>query len=35
MIKDNHETEIAETNEATLPAPATIPKQKKRRDAVC
>ncbi|MDE5583245.1 MAG: hypothetical protein K2J08_06050 [Ruminococcus sp.] len=28
MIKDNHETEITETNEATQPAPATIPKKK-------
>ena len=29
MIKDNHETEITETNEATQPAPVDIPKQKR------
>ncbi len=29
MIKDNHETEITETNETTQPAPATIPQQKR------
>lgn len=29
MIKDNHKTEITETNETKKPAPATIPKQKR------
>lgn len=29
MIKDNHETEINETNETTQPAPANIPQQKR------
>lgn len=29
MINDNHENEIIETNEATEPAPTTIPRQKR------
>lgn len=29
MIKDNHETEITETNETAQPAPVDIPRQKR------